>query len=326
MKQFKKLKRVWALMLALVMMLSVLPAETAWAADKYELKRGCAKNTVTVVGEGCYLCVSVYKNGKDVTSKAGRVKWKISDESVVTFGDIWGDGVQLQAKKKGTATVTATYKEQSCSFKVTVKDVMISYVSYDNNEKYEDGYLMAGQSVEIYVRGEGWDDSGKTGSIRYSSSDKSVVKIVGNGYEGKKIKGLKEGTATITAKSKLGTAKCTVKVLPAMKLRVKNCRDVKKNGAVIGYSCNITNNGKKTVVFENGVKHEEEGGMPYYEPIQGKTVSIKPGQTKTVTVFTRDGRGLFGGAGYRMKYLGHYVCADIGEGNTKLDYFRVVTI
>lgn len=248
MKQFKKLKKVWALMLALVMMLSVVPAETAWAADKYEVKRACAKN------------------------------------------------------------------------KVTVKDVMISY-----EEDGEDGYLMPGQSVEVYARGAGWDDSGKAGTIRYSSSDKSVVKIVGNGYNGGKvIKGLKEGTATITVKSKLGTAKCTVKVLPAMKLRVKNCRDVKKNGAIIGYSCSITNNGKKTVVFENGVKYEEEGGAPYYEPIQGKKVSIKPGQTKTVTVFTGDGRGLSCGAGYRMKYLGHYVCADIGSGNTKLDYFRVV--
>lgn len=283
MKQFKKLKKVWALMLALVMMLPVVPAETAWAADKYAVKGYGEKSGVLFVSEdGAFLNVDIYKNGKSISQnkkEAKKVKWKSSNSSVVKFYFAEGCSAGVLPNKKGTATITATYRGKSCSFKITVKGATL-VVGDSQGSK---GYVPAGQTLEMRAWGEGWNDSEKTGTIRYSSSNSAVAKVVSDNYGDKVIKGLKEGTATITAKSKLGTLKCTVTVLPAMKLQVKNVKDVKKNGKVTGFSCEVVNKSAKAVTILDAAGSCYEGYSSAGK-IKGGSQTIKAGQSKKITV------------------------------------------
>lgn len=302
MKQFKKLKKVWALMLALVMMLSVVPAETAWAADKYEVKRACAKEGVTFVNEnGVHLEVVVCKNGKDISAKVRKqVKWKSSDASIVAV-ESWGADAEVRGKKKGTATITATYKGKSCSFKVIVKGATLTVGGTGKSK----GYVPAGQTLQMRARGAGWGNSEKTGTIHYSSSNSAVAKVVSDKYGDKVIKGLKEGTATITAKSKLGTLKCTVTVLPRMKLQIKKFEAIYKDKSyedLIGYSCEVVNKGEKPITFfESGGYSESERCK-----IKGGSVTIKPGESKKVTALYEEEQYVTPrSAYYSVKYAGH---------------------
>ncbi len=329
MKQFKKLKRVWALMLALVMMLSVLPAEASWAADKYELKRVGAKEGVMFLAdfEGLWLNVIVCKNGKDVSNKVkSQVKWKSSDKSVAkVFDQNYGRAV-VWGVNPGTATITASYKDKSCSFKVTVKGPTFTVGGTGKSK----GYVPAGHTLEMSVRGRDWDYPQKTGTIHYSSSNSTVAKVVSDVRGDKVIKGLKEGTATITAKSKLGTLKCTVTVLPALKLKVKKAKNLKKKGTNIGFSCEVVNKSEKPItIFESAVD------MGYGSlcsslicKIKGRSVTIKPGESKEVIVLygEEDYNALSETVDYSVKYAGHKFVVPYQFHESKSKGFRALSM
>lgn len=54
-------------------------------------------------------------------SRKAKVKWKTSKKSVVSIAKKKGNIVTLKAKKKGTAVVTAAYKQKRYKCKITVR-------------------------------------------------------------------------------------------------------------------------------------------------------------------------------------------------------------
>lgn len=281
MKQFKKMKKVWAFLLALVMVLSVIPADAAWAADKYAIKRGCAKEGVLFTESSANdLFVKIYKNGKDISKnkkEENKVKWNTSDPTVVQLEWEGGCSTSVKGKKEGTATITATYRGKSVSFKITVKGATLTIDEADS-----EGYVPAGLNMVLHVRGGGWDEFDESDDIHYSSSNSSVVKVLEDDDllpQVCVIRGVKEGTAVITAESKLGTVKCTVTVLPKMELQVNKVKDIKKNGKIVGTKIKIVNRSAKPVTVLEGAVDVDEIGK-----VKGGSATIKAGQKKTVTV------------------------------------------
>lgn len=118
-----------------------------------------------------------------------KVTWKSSNEKVatVTNGKVMPVGT-------GTAKVTATYNNKTYTSTITVKAPYQTRAKI-TLEKYDVTYL--------YVWGA------KTSMIKWSTSDKSIVAVSSKG----KIRGVKKGTATITAtiNGKRYTSKVTVK-------------------------------------------------------------------------------------------------------------------
>ncbi|MBO5247572.1 MAG: hypothetical protein J6B28_09980, partial [Eubacterium sp.] len=137
-------------------------------------------------------------------------------------------------------------------------------------------YVPAGKSLALNIVGDGWDYE----QVTFSSSNASVAKGLSDGIE-KCIKGIKPGTATITAKSKLGKLKIKVVVLPKMSLQMKNFKTVTKNGKTVGYSLQVTNKSNKPFTVVEGVMGDSEGFS--IGKVKGGKVVVKPGATKTVT-------------------------------------------
>ena len=138
----------------------------------------------------------------DATDKT--VTWTSSDPSVATV-----DGGKIEAVKEGTATVTAKAGDKTATCKVTVdkKVIAVESVELDKTEVE----LTEGDSVTLTATVKPDDATDKT--VTWTSSDPSVATV-----DGGKIEAVKEGSATITAKSgeKSATCKVTVKKVIAV--------------------------------------------------------------------------------------------------------------
>ena len=138
----------------------------------------------------------------DATDKT--VTWTSSDPSVATV-----DGGKIEAVKEGTATVTAKAGDKTATCKVTVdkKVIAVESVGLDKTEVE----LNEGDSVTLTATVKPDDATNKT--VTWTSSDPAVAMV-----DGGKIEAVKEGTATITAKSgeKSATCKVTVKKVIAV--------------------------------------------------------------------------------------------------------------
>ena len=167
---------------------------------------------VTVVPTGITLSktsVSVEK-GKTVSLTATvapsdavnkTVTWTSSDSNVAAVSN----GV-ITAKSAGTATITAkTYNGKTASCKVTVTDssaVAVKGVSLNKTATT----IGKGETISLTATVTPSNASNKT--ITWTSSNTGVATVSAG-----KVKGISNGTATITAKSNNGvTAKCTVTV------------------------------------------------------------------------------------------------------------------
>ena len=129
----------------------------------------------------------------DATDKT--VTWTSSDPAVATV-----DGGKIEAVKEGTATITAKSGEKSATCQVTVKKVIaVESVELDKTEVE----LTEGDSVTLTATVKPDDATDKT--VTWTSSDPAVATV-----DGGKIEAVKEGTATITAKSGEKSAACTV--------------------------------------------------------------------------------------------------------------------
>ncbi len=130
----------------------------------------------------------------DATDKT--VTWTSSDPSVATV-----DGGKIEAVKEGTATVTAKAGDKTATCKVTVdkKVIAVESVELDKTEVE----LTEGDSVTLTATVKPDDATDKT--VTWTSSNPSVATV-----DKGKIEAVKEGTATITAKTGEKSAACTV--------------------------------------------------------------------------------------------------------------------
>lgn len=114
----------------------------------------------------------------------GKVKWSSSDPTVATVS-----GGKVTAVGTGTARIYASLNSKiKASCKITVK----SAPSASNSRLVlQKDFLGVGETGKLSVK-----RSGSAGAVKkYSSSDKGVVSVTSDG----KVKGVKKGSATITA-------------------------------------------------------------------------------------------------------------------------------
>ena len=123
-----------------------------------------------------------------VTGTKKKVTWSTSNKKVATVSKKG----KVTAQKKGSATITAKVGNKKYTCKVTVKNPTISNKKITLNE---------GKTKQLSLKNA-------TGKITWSSSDKKVATVTKKGL----VKGVKAGTATITAKNNGVTLTCKVTV------------------------------------------------------------------------------------------------------------------
>lgn len=123
----------------------LLPSMVAEAKTKLE-----ANNKTVTIG-------TYQMKLKGVSGKA-KVKWKTSNKSVVSIAKRKGNKLTFKSKKKGTAVVTAAYKQKKYKCQITVKDGKKKKPTADNP-------VLSSSDVTLYHLSESYKDY-----IKYDSS------------------------------------------------------------------------------------------------------------------------------------------------------------
>jgi len=154
-----------------------------------------SSNSLTIkVGASTTITATVKPD--NATDKS--VTWTSSDASIASVNNGTITGI-----KEGTATITANAGDKSATCKVTVEANTIDVSSITLSATSIT--LTEGDSQTITATVKPDDATDK--SVTWTSSNASIA-TVNNGT----IKGIKEGTATITAKAGVKSATCTVTV------------------------------------------------------------------------------------------------------------------
>lgn len=155
---------------------------------------------------------------KKPVKKAQIKKVKIKSSNVKVVKVSKGN---LIAKKKGIATITATYQKQKASIKVTVKPKVKS-TSITLN--YKKKTVTTGKSFNLKVKKV---KGLSTKSVSYKTSNKKVATVTSKG----KVVGKAAGRATITV-----TSKSNKKIKAKCKVTVKRKTEIHKYG---GYTIDV---------------------------------------------------------------------------------------
>lgn len=183
-------KRYAYLIMALFLIVLILPGRQAEAAKKktYKVSFGSDYGTI-VMKKGKKKSLAVRCNKKRISGS--RLTWKSSKKSVVSVKN-----GRLTAKGSGSATISAKLKKGKsntikCKVYVYKKESSTSFsVPLNSDGKY---LLNKGKTVKLTPK--------KKGSYTtFTSSNKKVASVTKSGT----VKGLKNGTATITCIS-IGT-------------------------------------------------------------------------------------------------------------------------
>lgn len=189
--------KVVSLVLAVMLVFSIVFIGTVSPVQASTAKSG--KVAVTVPTTTLYVGdsknnstpITVTYNNKKVTSG---IKYSTSNKKIATVKK-----GKIIASKKGTATISVKYKNKTCRFKITVKNATLNL-----NQK-----SLALQKGKTYTfQAYANRTQLKATSVKWTTSNKKIVSVNKNGT----IKALKNGKAVITAKTRFGTAKCTVTV------------------------------------------------------------------------------------------------------------------
>ena len=129
------------------------------------------------------------------------VTWTTSDATVATVTD-----GKVKALKAGSVTITATAGEKSakCTVNVSTKVIPVTSMWLDKSE------LELTEGDETTLTATVMPENATDKTVTWSSSNTSVATVTDG-----KVKAVKAGTATITAKAGEKSAKCTVTVLPS---------------------------------------------------------------------------------------------------------------
>lgn len=186
---------------------------------KYSAISLSGNNKVTVNGTG--------KVSGTTTPSGGKIAWTSSDESIVKIESQNETSATFKGIKAGTATITAKCGDAAATWKITVENIKYTAITLSGNNT-----LKVNEKITI---------TGKTtpegGAISWTSSDEKIVKIDSSNNTSAVVKGIKAGTATITAKCGDATAtwKLTVTVDDKTKLKDKNGKQVyvRKDGKYV---------------------------------------------------------------------------------------------
>ena len=126
------------------------------------------------------------------------VTWTSDKTDVATVKD-----GKVTAVKEGTATITAKAEDKTATCKVTVKKGFVEVTSITLDKTSLSLTVGEEETLTATVKPDNATDK----TVTWTSSN-SAVATVDNGT----VKGVKEGTATITAKAGSKTAKCNVTV------------------------------------------------------------------------------------------------------------------
>ena len=201
-----RMRKLWTRCAAFLLVLVVIfgniaiNPETLQAATKKQVKtislrigsKKVAKKTVTMYsGESKKLKITVSpKNAKK------KVAFKSSKKSVASVNN---KGV-ITAKKSGTAQIKVTVTDKNGKKKTSFVKVKVKYVSLSLDKKTAS--IKVGQSLALKAK------VSPKKSVKWKSSNRKVVSVSSKGS----IKGLKEGTAKVTAYVGNKSVSCTVKV------------------------------------------------------------------------------------------------------------------
>lgn len=142
--------------------------------------------------------IKVTFNPTDATNK--KLIYNSSDPGIVSVNQTTGE---VKAVSLGTTTITVTYEANSAltdSIIVTTKEntsVQIPVNSVQLFPSIESAYLFVGSELNVTAKITPSDATNT--NLIWSSSDSSVLQVSGG-----KIKALKKGTATVTAKAASG--------------------------------------------------------------------------------------------------------------------------
>ena len=191
-----KKSRFLSIMLALAMLFAIAPATcvnpfipTAQAATAVtkngskKIKKLTASPSKVTLKVGATKAIKIKFSPTNASNK--KLKWSSSSKSIASVSS---SGV-ISAKKVGSCTITAQAKDGSgkkVTIKVTVKPTG-SLSLYEKEKKTIDPVLPA--------------EDGKTPSVKWTSSNKSIATVAGNGV----VTGKKEGSCYITVKASSGS-------------------------------------------------------------------------------------------------------------------------
>ena len=154
------------------------------------------RSTVSLkVGQSVTLTATV--NPSDATNKT--VTWTSSNPSVATVEN----GI-VKAIKVGSSTITAKAGDKTATCAITVDATPVTSITLDRSTVS----LKVGQSVALTATVNPSDATDKT--VIWTSSNSSVAAV-----ENGKVKAIKVGSTTITAKAGDKTATCIIHVVPS---------------------------------------------------------------------------------------------------------------
>lgn len=269
-------KSIIAFALAIMLALSstmVIPVEAKAAPKAKKIVLNVTKKTMKV---GQTTTLKVKKVSPSNASKS--VKYSTSKKSVATV-DSKG---KIKAKAAGTATITVTSKSNSkvkATCKVTVKQP-VKKIQISKNVLA----VQKGKTVNIKATVKPKNASNK--KLKYKTSNKKIATVNSKG----KVKGIKNGTVTITVTAADGSKKkatCKVGVYTAK---------IKK--ATVSPSKKTLNVGK-TVTLKTKIKSPSKGAVNLFTwtssnkkvasvDAKGKVKALKAG-TATITGTAADG-------------------------------------
>jgi len=243
--------------------------------SKHTLKKGEKKK------------IKIKFSPSDATSK--KLKWKSSKPSVVYVSK---NGT-IKAKKKGTATITATAKDGSKkkdSVKITVGK-KVKKVAWKNASSKKTIYK--GKSFDFNSKCT--PSSASNRSVKYETSNKSIATVTSKGI----VKGKKNGTVTIKATTTDGTKK-TVSCKVTIKTRVTSVKLSSGNLYALANNGGIDAAGKTKFSYtvypssasNKSVKWTSSNTAVALVDCNGYVTAQGPGSAK-ITVKAKDGSGKY---------------------------------
>ena len=172
---------------------------------KVPLENISLNETEKQLNKGDNLQLTVTYNPEDTTADK-TVTWTSTDDTVATVDE----NGKVTALKAGTTYIKAKVEDKEVSCKI---DVVVPLTGIDLNKDVAE--IVKGQTEKLTVTLVP-EDTTYTGKVEWTSSDDTIATVDENGN----VKGIKEGTVTITAKAVengneiIDTAEITVKEIP----------------------------------------------------------------------------------------------------------------